>query len=248
VYDVADPIDRDQYLQRLAAIIGTDVSVLRELLRRRMHVVQRPNAPTAPSAAPPGAQHDTPSSQSAPERARPPAPTPGALSPADRLQDLVLALLLRAGGAEVWPDPADVTSTTHRAILQQLLAGPPWPDAATAIYRLHDTLGGAVAETLQRIQAREAELDRLSPEDVARELDVRRLELRKHRLLGQYQALNSALNDEGGGLNIAAHRASHEQLRLLFEAINDTIAEQQRLGVVGTASWSIRRGQEVLGG
>ena len=33
VYDVADPIDRDQYLQRLAAIIGTGVDVLRELLR-----------------------------------------------------------------------------------------------------------------------------------------------------------------------------------------------------------------------
>src|SRR5205807_2207056 len=49
VYDVADPIDRDQYLQRLAAIIGTDVNVLRELLRRRMHVVGRADATSAPT-------------------------------------------------------------------------------------------------------------------------------------------------------------------------------------------------------
>jgi hypothetical protein len=34
----------------------------------------------------------------------------------------------------------------------------------------------------------------------------------------------------------------------LFDEINGTILEQQRLGVVGTASWNIRRGQEVLGG
>jgi hypothetical protein len=98
------------------------------------------------------------------------------------------------------------------------------------------------------VQVRDEENTRVSPEEIGRELDVRRLELRKHRLLGQYQALVTALHEEGGGLDIAAHRASHEQLRRLLDGVNETIAEQQRLGVVGTASWSIRRGQEVLGG
>jgi hypothetical protein len=83
---------------------------------------------------------------------------------------------------------------------------------------------------------------------VVRELEVRRLELRKHRLLGQYQALVSALSEEAGGLNISEHRASHEQLRHLLDEVNKAINEQRDLGVVGTASWSIRRGQEVLGG
>ena len=119
---------------------------------------------------------------------------------------------------------------------------------ATAVYRLSEALGESVGETLARIQALDEMHDRLSPDEVYRELDVRRLELRKHRLLGQYQALVSALHEEGGGLNIAAHRASYEQLRQLSDQINETIVEQKRLGVVGTASWSIRRGQEVLGG
>jgi hypothetical protein len=98
------------------------------------------------------------------------------------------------------------------------------------------------------VQARDGENDRVSPEELSRELEVRRLELRKHRLLGQTQALVSALHEEGRGLDIATNRASHEQLQRLFESINEIIDEQKRLGVVGTASWSIRRGQEVLGG
>jgi hypothetical protein len=66
--------------------------------------------------------------------------------------------------------------------------------------------------------------------------------------MGQYQALVSTHHEEAGGLDVAANRSSHEQLRQLFAEIYQTIDEQKRLGVVGTASWSIRRGQEVLGG
>lgn len=250
VYDVADPIDRDQYLQRLAAIIGTDVSVLRELLRRRMHVVQRQAPPRPPGTATAGAprsDHGS-GSDSVPGMASSADLGPRRLSPAERLEDLVVALLLRAGGAETWPDPNDFSSTAHRALVQHLLAGPPWPDVATAVYRLGAALGESVGETLERIQALDEMHDRLTPEEVYRELNVRRLELRKHRLLGQYQALVSALHEEAGGLNLAEHRAANEQLRQLSDQINETIVEQQRLGVVGTASWSIRRGQEVLGG
>jgi len=119
---------------------------------------------------------------------------------------------------------------------------------ATAVYRLQEALGESVAETLERVQALDEEHDRLTSEAVCRELDVRRLELRKHCRLRQYQALVSALDEEAGGLDIATHRASHEQLQRLQREIFEIGVEQQRLGVVGTASWSIRRGQEVLGG
>jgi DNA primase len=247
VYDVADPIDRDQYLQRLAAIIGTGIDVLRELLRRRMHVVQRPSQP--PPAASAAARPDAPRDGGpAPDAGGPTVPRPTRLSPGDRLQDLVLSLLLRAGGAEVWPDPLDFESTGHRAILEQLAGGPPWPDVATAIYRVSEALGETVSETLARIQALDETYERLDAEIITRELEVRRLELRKQRLLRQYEALNSAQHEEAGGLNVAAHRATHEQLRQLLAEIQQMNDEQQRLGVVGTASWSIRRGQEVLGG
>jgi DNA primase len=245
VYDVADPIDRDQYLQRLAAIIGTDVGVLRELLRRRMHVVQRRDEPAPAAGAP--RPDGGPGGDSAASAASPPDLRPRRLSPDEQLQDLVLSLLLRAGGAEVWPDPGDFPSTAHRAIVQHLMGGPPWPDVATAVYRLTEALGDTVVETLERVQALDEMHERLAPELIYRELDVRRLELRKLRLMRQHQALDSALREEGGGLNVA-NRASHEQLRRLFVEINETILEQQRLGVVGTASWNIRRGQEVLGG
>ena len=80
-----------------------------------------------------------------------------------------------------------------------------------------------------------------------RELDVRRLELRKHRLFRQHQALDTALR-EGETLGAAERREFYQRLSYLATSIGEAIAEQQRLGVVGTASWSIRRGQEVLGG
>lgn len=254
VYDVADPIDRDQYLQRLASIVGTGVDVLRELLRRRMHVVQRVDdrSPGGQSAVPPADGHPSDGRAAAAasftQSERPAVGAELRVNADEQLQELVLALLLRAGVVEVWPDPNDFASAAHRAVLQQLQAGPPWPDVATAVHRVQQALGASVDQILERVQARDEENERVSPEEISRELEVRRLELRKHRLLGQTQALVSALHEEGGGLDIAAHRASHEQLKRLYESVNDVILEQQRLGVVGTASWSIRRGQEVLGG
>jgi hypothetical protein len=170
------------------------------------------------------------------------------VSAGEQLQDLVIALLLRAGVVETWPDPNDFASAAHRAILQQLQAGPPWPDVATAIHRVQQSLGPSVESILERVQTRDEENERVSLEEISREYDVRRLELRKHRQLGQTQALVSALQEEDGGLDIAAKRALYEQINHLYESVNEITREQQRLGVVGTASWSIRRGQEVLGG
>ena len=248
VYDVADPIDRDQYLQRLAAIIGTGVDVLRELLRRRMHVVRPPA--TQPAIPP----RDPGSGGNGAGVAAPAYGDQAALrsdlrvDAEEQLQDLVIALLLRAGVVETWPDPNDFASAAHRAILQQLQAGPPWPDVATAIHRAQQSLGPSVEPILERMQARDQENERVSPEEIAREYDVRRLELRKHRLMGHTQALRSALEEEGEGLDLAARRALYEQINHLNESVNEITREQQRLGVVGTASWSIRRGQEVLGG
>jgi hypothetical protein len=213
-----------------------------------MHVVQRRETPPAPPAAGVPSPYAGPGSDPTASAVNPPLPGPRRPSQDEQLQDLVLALLLRAGGAEIWPEPGDFPSTVHRAILQQLQAGPPWPDVATAVYRLHESLGDTVTETLERIQLLDEMHERLSPEMVYRELDVRRLELRKRCLLGQYDALTSGLHEEGGGQNSDEHRATNEQLSRLFGEINQTILEQQRLGVVGTASWSIRRGQEVLGG
>ena len=191
--------------------------------RRAMRVVP-------PSASEPGA---------APHEAPP--------SYEDQLQELVLGLLLRASSVEQWPEPGDFESSLHRAMLEQLQSGPAWPDVATALDRLELALGGAVAAIVGRLRTHDAENERLTPDEVLRELDVRRLELRKHRLFRQHQALDTALR-EGEALDARERREYHERLSRLASSIGETIVEQQRLGVVGTASWSIRRGQEVLGG
>jgi hypothetical protein len=166
----------------------------------------------------------------------------------EQLQDLVLSLLLRAPTSERWPEPGDFESGVHRAILEQLRTGPAWPDVATALDRLGQALGDAAHPTLERLRLRDTENTRLLPDAITHELDVRRLELRKHRLFRQHQALDIALREEGPALGTAEQRDFHERLTQLARSIGEVIAEQRKLGVVGTASWSIRRGQEVLGG
>ena len=245
IYDVSDPIDRDQYLQKLAGIIGTGVDLLREYARRTMRVVannEQPSAasrPVSPLGAPPSAAGNAP--QAPPEL---PATT---INPLEQLQDFVIALLLRVGNVEVWPEPNDFESGLHRAILQQLQDGPAWPDVETVLARLESSFGEAAAEMLGRVRARDELNATVSPEDLRRELDVRRMELRKNRFFRQHQALDSVLREEGAGLSVAERQASYERLKHLAVSIGATIVEQQRLGVVGTASWSIRRGLEVLG-
>jgi DNA primase len=254
VYDVADPIDREQYLQRLAGVIGTDVDLLRELARRTMHVVPRPEArPSTTSGANGTAatrQFESPTNGTGAVPANPGSglvtpPGPGA---DEKVQDLVIALLLRLGNPDAWPEPIDFQSAAHRAILEQLQDGPPWPDVLTAMHRLETTLGEAVKDVLGRVQARDEENEQHTPEELGRELAVRRLELQRSRLFRQYQALDSALREEGDGLNEAERREIHVRIGQVLAGINETFVEQQRLGVVGTASLTKRRGQEVLGG
>ncbi|MGE3270611.1 MAG: DNA primase [Chloroflexota bacterium] len=245
IYDVSDPIDRDQYLQRLATVIGTGVDILREFARRSMHVVARNEAAPARPVSPLG-QPPAPASPDAPPA--PPDLRIPLVDPDEQLQDFVIALLLRVGTADVWPEANDFASALHRAILQHLQDGPAWPDVTTALDRLEGAFGETAADTLQRVRTRDELNEHVSPEEIRRELDVRRLELRKHRLFRQHQALVSALREEGEGLNAAERHEAHQRLAHVAARIGETIAEQQRLGVVGTASWNIRRGQEVLGG
>jgi DNA primase len=122
VYDVADPVDRDQYLLRLSEIIGAGIDVLRELLRRRMRVVQRRDD------RPPAGQASRAPDREGPSNGAPDTVDPGAagerpavrteqsVSADEQLQDLVIALLLRVGVTASWPDPNDFASAAHRAI------------------------------------------------------------------------------------------------------------------------------------
>jgi DNA primase len=245
IYDISDPIDRDQYLQKLAGIIGTGVDLLRDFARRTMHVVARNDRPR--QAERPATPLGQPPEPPAAPGTLPDLPTsrPDALQ---QLQDFVISLLVRVGHVDVWPEPNDFESGVHRAILQQLQDGPAWPDTETALARLESALGAAAADTLERVRLCDERNAQISPEELRREFDVRRMELRRDRLFRQYQALQSTLHEEGAGVSTAEGRASLDLLRRVAASIQETIVEQQRLGVIGSASWSIRRGQEVLGG
>ena len=81
-----------------------------------------------------------------------------------------------------------------------------------------------------------------------KELRIRSLELRKMRVFRQHQALDSVLREEADRLSQAEQRKYEQQLAGLAAQIGQMFAEQRDLGMIGSASWSIRRGQEVLGG
>jgi DNA primase len=242
IYDVADPIDRDRQLQRLAGVIGTGVDVLQEFARRSIRLV--PPGPDAGQPSPVAA----PTSSAAPVAGASPALITVARSYEDRLEDLVIALLLRAPEDAPWPEPADFEDGAHRELLERLRAVFPWPDPATALDRLGQDVGDGLAELVERIRAVDEQNERLGPGDLSRELRVRSLELRKLRLFRQHQALDSALREEVNGMSAAERREHHERLARVAADLGGVFAEQRELGVVGSASWSIRRGREVLGG
>ncbi|MDP8922580.1 MAG: DNA primase [Chloroflexota bacterium] len=243
IYDVADPIDRDRHLQRLAAVIGTQVDVLHEFARRSLRLVPpRSEAEAAPTVTPATSRTASPEPSSAA------IATPRDRSYEDRLADLVIALRIRAPEDAPWPEPADFEDAAHRALLELLRAAFPWPDAQTAFDRLRYVGGDALAEFIRRIEAVDRENERLAPPDLVRELRVRALELRKLRLFRQHQALDSALREEVGAMSSAERREYHERLARIAAELGGIFAEQRELGVVGSASWSIRRGREVLGG
>ena len=250
IYDVADPIDRDRHLQRLAAVIGTQVDVLHEFARRSIRLVPprsesdtvMPAPPASGQAGLPGprpTQGDAPAGATVLTRGR---------SYEDRLEDLVLALRLRSPEDAPWPEPTDFDDAAHRAVLERLRAIFPWPDAETALARLRHEAGDGLGEVVERVAAVDQENERLAPQDLLRELRVRALELRKLRLFRQHQALDSVLREEVGDMSTAERREYHERLARVAADLGGIFAEQRELGVVGSASWSIRRGREVLGG
>lgn len=243
IYDVADPIDRDRHLQRLAAVIGTQVDVLHEFARRNIRLVPpRSEADATPPAGAP-APRPVPG-----EPAVPTAIVTQRRSYEDRLADLVLALRLRTPEDAPWPEPTDFEDAAHRALLEQLRSVFPWPDPPTAFDRLRREAGDGLSEVIDLVAAADQENERLAPQDLLRELRVRSLELRKLRLFRQHQALDSVLREEVGDMSTAERREYHERLARVAADLGGVFAEQRELGVVGSASWSIRRGREVLGG
>ena len=243
IYDVADPIDRDRHLQRLAAVIGTQVDVLHEFARRNIRLVPpRSEAEGAPYAAP-SEPRPAPAGSSAPATS-----TVHERSYEDRLEDLVIALRIRAPEDGPWPEPTDFEDAAHRALLEQLRAIFPWPDAATALDQLRREAGDGLGDVVERVAAVDQRNERVDPKDLLRELRVRSLELRKLRLFRQHQALDSVLREEVGDMSTAERGEYHERLARVAADLGGIFAEQRELGVVGSASWSIRRGREVLGG
>jgi DNA primase len=226
IQDLPDPVERAHYIQRLARLLNVREEFLLQAAQTRPR-----RAPTSAEAGstPPGGELES------------------ARRYEDRLEDHVLALILRAPGDAPRPEPTDFESATHRAILEQLTGGSERRDPALALDSLVQELGPAVEPTIGRVRAADEENGRLTPEEATKELRVRILELRKLRLFRQHQALNSVLA-EAERLSAAERQEYQTRLAHLTANLGDVFAQQRELGAVGTTSWSVRRGQEVLGG
>jgi len=242
VQDLPDPIERAHYIQRLARLLNTREEFLLQAAETRPR--RHSSSPSTPR--PIGAPYD------------------------ERLEEYVLALVLRASGASSsasvptgrnpavrteseartarGPEPADFDGAAHRAILVQLGELQTWPDPATALERLSQELGAAFETPLARLRTLDEENERLTTEEVVRELRVRTLELRKVRLFRQHQALDSVLRDEADLLDPDERHEYQRRLAHLATNLGHVFDEQRQLGAIGSASWSARRGQEVLGG
>ena len=103
IHDMADPIDRDQYLQKLSASSAPgSTSCASSHGERHARWCLADDGQSRPQSL-----HDE----------------PGQILE-DQLQDLVLSLLLRAPAVEVWPEPTDFANSLHRAILDSSQS---WP-------------------------------------------------------------------------------------------------------------------------
>ena len=227
IQNLPGPIEVAHYIQRLARILGLREEDLRARLNQ---LASERRGPRHVALVPPS-----------PTELEPPKG-----SPDERLQELVLALVLRVPSDAEKPEPADFADAAHRAIYERLAQSANWRDVDAALEWLAHELGAPFAPTLVRLRAAYDEHERLSPDEASKELHVRTLELRKQRLFRQHQALDSALREEADRLSAAERRAYEERLAALAAHLGALFAEQQRLGVVGSASWSVRRGHEVL--
>ncbi len=218
-----EPIERARHIQRLAHLLNVPESTLLQTVGSRPRRVGSPAPPhESPTEAPARATYD------------------------EKLQELVLALVLRAPRDVPGPDPADLESPGHRAALEIILArrgGEP----SEILDALSTELGPPMAPFIERVRRADLENERIAPEVISKELQIRTLDLRKQRLSRQYQALDSVLA-EAERLSEAEHRAYQERLAHLAADFGDVLAQQQALGAVGSTSWSARRGREVLGG
>ena len=199
-----------------------------ELLRRTMRVVARRRRPQSRPAgdrraiAGPGGTGLARRSRPARAAGAPERPARQRRRAATRSRDRAAAA--RGSVSRVWPDPNDFASAAHRAILEQLQAGPPWPDVATALAPSEAVLGPAVAAKPRTGAGPRPGERRVSPEEIAREYQVRRLELRKHRLIGQTQALCSALRRRRRGWALRRETSTTRADQSRGESVNEIIA------------------------
>jgi DNA primase len=228
IQDLPEPVERAHYIQRLARLLNTREEFLLQAAetRPRRHAAA---AEPRTADAEPGA-------------------TEGPRPYDEQLEDYVLALLLRAPADVAGPEPADFESAAHRAILEHLAQPASRREQGLAPELLVRELGPAFRPTVARLQEACNENERLTADEVAKELRVRTLELRKLRLFRQHQALDSVLRGEAERLSASEQREYQQRLAALAAHLGAVFAEQQDLGAVGSASWSVRRGQEVLGG
>ena len=165
IRDVADPVQREHYLQRLATLVAVPEAALRQLLRR----VGERRLPESP------AQRESPSQSTLPEA--------------------YLFALLYATAASAQAARRDLSGPEAAAILDLLVEPGPDERSETALSALVEQAEPNLRSGLEEIAAQLPRVLALSPEQRERELEIALLKLRQRRLRLEHQQVLALLEE-----------------------------------------------------
>jgi DNA primase len=220
IRDLSDPVEREHYLQKLAALVGLDESGLRLVLNRL-----RPRSAVAPAA-------------------------PEAREAEELPEAYALALFFLVGADSLSSDSLsleheDIRSPEGREIYSLLSRLGQIDRGESLLAQMGESVDPGLRYAFGQVAAWAPRLAGLSPEERARELEVVALKLRQQRLRLRHQEV-LALASEPDSASSQAQPAS--MLAAIAAQLRDIEAALAARDGIGSLVWRSRQVGEVLGG
>jgi DNA primase len=216
--DLADPVEREHYLQRLAAIVGLDEGGTRAALRTALGRL-RPRSPGS---------------------AEPREPAPAALPEA-----YALALHFVLGPESPGLGSDAVETAEGRAVLSLITAVAADERNEAGLARLVDQAGPGLAAALGQVAGWLPRIASLPVEERKRELEVAGLKLRQRQLMTRYREVQSLLGEPDSAQETPSAASLLASIAQQLHLIDSALLAQHG---VGSLVWRSRQAGEVLGG
>lgn len=218
--DLADPIEREHYLQRLASLVDLDEVGLRQVLYRA-----QPR------------RRGTPAAVQAVEQ----APAGDAAAP-PTAEVYALALHVLGDGSNPILREDDLASPEGRALYRLLSAEVGRERGPAALAGLEERIDSALRPGVRAVASWTARLESLEPQQRERELEVAALKLRQQRLRIRHREI-LALLESATPEEQAAPRAMLAELAAQLRATETALAKRNG---IGSLVWRSRQRGEVL--